>query len=223
MRFTKLLLACLVVAAMVAGAAFAQEGYPLKGSWIGDWGPNRTTRNQVFVVIDWDGKAISGTINPGSDNIPLKNATLTPPPPPPPGAGGGGRGGGNNRGGGAGGQAGAGGNAGAGAAAGGGGGQGGGRRGGGGQGGGGAAPAAGATAPAAAAPAAAAPAAPAPPPVPVSKDWFVHFEGDGKDKSGAAVHYVVDGKIINVGVANRFVEGTWMSGATKNDFKIVRQ
>lgn len=192
MRVTRLVLACLIVSAMVAGSALAQEGYPLKGSWLGDWGPNKTTRNQVFIVMDWDGKTISGMINPGTDNIPLKNATLTPPPPPPPApAGAGGGRGGAGGGGGRGGAGGAGGAAGARGAA-----------------------------PAAGAPAAAAPAAPAvPPPPPLPKDWFVHFEADTK----AGVHYVIDGKIENVGLANRAVVGTWTAGTTKNDFRIVRQ
>jgi hypothetical protein len=30
--------------------------------------------------MDWDGKAISGTLNPGTENVPLRNATLTPAP-----------------------------------------------------------------------------------------------------------------------------------------------
>jgi hypothetical protein len=28
--------------------------------------------------MSWDGKSVSGTINPGTDDIPLKNATLNP-------------------------------------------------------------------------------------------------------------------------------------------------
>ena len=31
-----------------------------------------------MLVLNWDGKAITGTINPGTDNIPIKNARLTP-------------------------------------------------------------------------------------------------------------------------------------------------
>ena len=34
--------------------------------------------NDIFMVLDWDGKAITGTINPGTDNIVVKNATLNP-------------------------------------------------------------------------------------------------------------------------------------------------
>ena len=83
----------------------AQEGFPLKGSWLGDWGEGTTNRNQVFVVFDWDGKVISGAINPGTEMIAVKNASLTPTPiAPPPGtaaaapAGGGGGGGRGGRG-----------------------------------------------------------------------------------------------------------------------------
>lgn len=89
MRVTTLVWPCLIVVALMAGWAWAQEGHPLKGSWLGDYGPSKTTRTQVFMVLDWDGKAITGMINPGTDNIPLRAATLTPPTPPPPGAGGG--------------------------------------------------------------------------------------------------------------------------------------
>jgi hypothetical protein len=52
--------------------------------------------------------------------------------------------------------------------------------------------------------------------------WTVHFEGDGKDPSGATVHYVVDGKLENLGAYQRFITGTWMQGAAKGDFKLTR-
>jgi hypothetical protein len=189
MRVMKLVGACLIVLALIAGSALAQEGHPLKGTWLGDWGPSKTTRNQVFIIMDWDGKAISGTINPGTENIPIKNATLTPPTPQP-ARGGGGAGGGR-----------------------GGGGRGGGR--------GGNNPPDGA---------AAAPPPPPPPPpaqtapaAPVQPDWLFHFEADAKDRGGNAVHYVVDGKIDNIGLANRTISGTWTVGTTKNDFRLIRQ
>jgi len=67
------------VACLVSGApAAAQEGHPLKGSWLGTWGPSKTHSNDVLFVLNWDGKNITGTINPGTDNIPIKNATLNP-------------------------------------------------------------------------------------------------------------------------------------------------
>jgi hypothetical protein len=63
--------------ASLAGStpARAQEGHPLKGSWIGTWTGNKTHGNDVVVVMNWDGKAISGMINPGTDNIPSDRDT----------------------------------------------------------------------------------------------------------------------------------------------------
>jgi hypothetical protein len=78
MRVMRFVLASLGVVGLISAAALTQEGHPIKGSWLGDFGPNKTTRTQVFLVMDWDGKAISGMINPGTDNIPIKNATLNP-------------------------------------------------------------------------------------------------------------------------------------------------
>ena len=59
-------------------SAAAQEGHPLKGSWLGTWAGNTSHSPDIVVVLDWDGKAITGIINPGTDNIPVKNATLNP-------------------------------------------------------------------------------------------------------------------------------------------------
>ena len=222
-------LACLALILPLA----AQEGFPLKGSWLGEWGD---AKNQVFVVFDWDGKVISGSINPGTEMITVKNASLTPtpvvPPAGAPGAAAAGAGGGAGRGGGGG--------------QGGGGGRGGGR---GGQGNaaGGAAPAAGGAAPPAGGAQGAAGAAPVPA-LPAAGggaqaggaggrggygagqsvgaapvDWVVHFEGDGKDAKGATVHYVADGKIENIGLYNRSIVGTWVSGTAKGPFKLTRQ
>jgi hypothetical protein len=65
----------LLVACLVAGAQ-AQEGHPLAGTWYGDWGPSANQRNDVTLVMSWDGKTISGTINPGPGAVPFKLATL---------------------------------------------------------------------------------------------------------------------------------------------------
>ena len=56
----------------------AQEGHPLKGSWLGTWGPSKVHSNDILLILNWDGKTISGMINPGTDNVPIKNATLNP-------------------------------------------------------------------------------------------------------------------------------------------------
>jgi hypothetical protein len=60
-----------------AGAS-AQEGHPLKGSWLGTWAGNTSHAVDIVVVLNWDGKAITGTINPGTDNMAIKNARLDP-------------------------------------------------------------------------------------------------------------------------------------------------
>jgi hypothetical protein len=61
---------------MLAGSALAQQGHPLSGAWFGDWGPSATHRNDIRLVMNWDGKAVSGVIGVGPDAIPLKNITL---------------------------------------------------------------------------------------------------------------------------------------------------
>jgi hypothetical protein len=133
MRAKAFLLVCLFTCAVLAVSAFAQEGHPLKGTWLGDWGPSKTDRNQVVVVMDWNGKQITGQVNPGPNAIDLKNAALDP------------------------------------------------------------------------------------------KGWTVHFEADTKNAAGQPVHYVVDGKIENLGLYNRSIVGTWNHDNVKGDFKITRQ
>jgi hypothetical protein len=57
----------------MAAALFAQQGHPLVGTWSGDWGPTATQRNQVTLVMNWDGKNVTGLINPGPDSIPISS------------------------------------------------------------------------------------------------------------------------------------------------------
>lgn len=58
--------------------ASAQFGHPLKGSWSGDWGPDKERRTRVLLQMNWDGKTITGAINPGPNAMPLTRATLDP-------------------------------------------------------------------------------------------------------------------------------------------------
>jgi hypothetical protein len=118
---------------LAGAAAVAQEGHPLKGSWIGTWSGNTVHGNDVLLVMTWDGKNITGTINPGTDNMAIKNASLNP------------------------------------------------------------------------------------------EGWVVHLEADAKDKSGAVVTYMLDGKIENLAMHNRGITGTWKSQRGSGAFKIQRQ
>jgi len=68
----------LTIATLLIPNAMAQEGHPLKGSWIGVWEGNETHGENVVVILDWDGERISGVINPGTDNIEIDEATLDP-------------------------------------------------------------------------------------------------------------------------------------------------
>lgn len=67
-------LLCLFLFAAVV-PALAQEGHPLTGTWSGDWGAPGN-RMHLTLVMEWDGKNISGTINPGPDAIPLSKVFL---------------------------------------------------------------------------------------------------------------------------------------------------
>ena len=113
--------------------ATAQEGHPLKGSWIGTWASNETHGDDILLILDWDGKNITGMINPGTDNMPLTKATLEP------------------------------------------------------------------------------------------QGWVVTLEADGKDKSGAAVHYVIEGRIEDLELPNRSIVGTWRNERGRGAFEISRQ
>ena len=56
-----------------------------------------------------------------------------------------------------------------------------------------------------------------------SSTWTVHIEAERPAKGAtAAVRYVIDGKLANLGSYNRTFSGTWTEGATKGDFKLTR-
>src|SRR5262249_1670231 len=121
-----------LAALLVAVPALAQFGLPLKGTWSGDWGTTKENRTHVVLELNWDGKAITGNINPGPRAVPIKKAELD------------------------------------------------------------------------------------------ADTWGVHIEGDGKDASGAAGKYVIDGKLKTVGAYQRILSGTWTEGGKKGAFKVVR-
>jgi hypothetical protein len=121
-----------LIALLLAAPALAQFGHPLKGSWSGDWGPTKDNRTRILLELHWDGKAITGTINPGPRAVAIRKAELNP------------------------------------------------------------------------------------------DTWGVHIEAEGKDASGAAVRYVIDGKLENIGAYQRTLSGTWTEGGKTGDFKLVR-
>lgn len=77
MRMKALRPMILVTAAMaLALAAVAQEGHPLTGTWYGDYGSGSLKRD-LTVVMKWDGRSVTGTINPGPAAAPIKSAALS--------------------------------------------------------------------------------------------------------------------------------------------------
>lgn len=131
-RLLKMLAAASLVVGL-SGTAVAQEGHPLKGSWLGEWKGNAVHGDNILLILDWDGKAITGMINPGTDNMPLSRATLEP------------------------------------------------------------------------------------------NGWVVRLEAEGKDKDGSAVRYVIEGKIENLELPNRSINGTWSSNKGRGAFIASRQ
>ena len=69
-------LICVTSLLAVAASVSAQEGHPAKGTWLGYWGPTSTVQSRIVVVMDHDGKAMSGVLNPGPNAVPLKVARL---------------------------------------------------------------------------------------------------------------------------------------------------
>src|SRR5262245_4483853 len=76
MRYRSFLLMVLLTSLALFGPVFAQEGHPLTGTWSGDWGPNTTDRIHLTIVMNWDGKSVTGTINPGPDAVAIGGVHL---------------------------------------------------------------------------------------------------------------------------------------------------
>ena len=48
--------------------AIAQEGHPLTGTWYGDFGMTTAQRNDLTVIMKWDGANTTGMVNPGPND-----------------------------------------------------------------------------------------------------------------------------------------------------------
>lgn len=70
--------ASVLLVVCLAAAVAAQEGHPLVGTWRGSWGPNATQRTDLTFVMEFDGKTVSGVVNPGFDSLRLQKVTLDP-------------------------------------------------------------------------------------------------------------------------------------------------
>jgi hypothetical protein len=61
---------------LAVGAAVAQGGHPVKGSWSGYWGPSEAQKRRILLVLDWKNNEIVGTINPGPNAVKIDKASL---------------------------------------------------------------------------------------------------------------------------------------------------
>jgi len=78
MRIKAITLACMMMFVALTASVGAQQktADPLSGTWVGDWGPSASDRNQVTVELKWDGTALSGTVNPGPTATALQKCTF---------------------------------------------------------------------------------------------------------------------------------------------------
>ena len=78
MRIKSVRAVVLFAAALALAAAAptrAQEGHPLAGTWYGDYGSG-TQKNDLTVIMKWDGTSVTGLINPGPNSRPLKSVVM---------------------------------------------------------------------------------------------------------------------------------------------------
>jgi len=66
------------LALSLAALVHAQEGFPLDGTWRGQRQAGTEVPVTIVMVLEWDGKRVSGVINPGPKSIPIANAALIP-------------------------------------------------------------------------------------------------------------------------------------------------
>ena len=72
-RFTGIV--ALVCALALPAFVHAQFGHPLKGQWSGEWGP-KDKPNRLLLNFEWDGKEITGVINPGPASATVKSVVF---------------------------------------------------------------------------------------------------------------------------------------------------
>ena len=70
-----LFLLSLLILLVAPSGVWAQFGHPLKGQWSGQWGPADSPK-RLLLDLHWDGKEISGRVNPGDENATVKSVTI---------------------------------------------------------------------------------------------------------------------------------------------------
>ena len=65
----------LTIMFLAPSGAWAQFGHPLKGQWSGQWGPSDNPK-RLLLDLHWDGKDITGVVNPGEEAAAVKSVTF---------------------------------------------------------------------------------------------------------------------------------------------------
>ena len=76
MRVKSVCLISLLMVLSLTASAVAQEGHPMTGTWYGEFGQTATKRSDLTVIMNWDGKNVTGIVNPGPNVVQIKVATL---------------------------------------------------------------------------------------------------------------------------------------------------
>lgn len=63
---------------LLASTASAQEGFPLDGTWRGETKAKDGSPRTIVLVMQWDGKQVNGTMNPGRDGTEFTGGKLVP-------------------------------------------------------------------------------------------------------------------------------------------------
>ena len=74
-RSTWLYVLVLSFTLVAPSGVWAQFGHPLKGQWSGQWGPKDNPK-RLLLDLHWDGKEITGRVNPGDENAAVKSVTF---------------------------------------------------------------------------------------------------------------------------------------------------
>lgn len=65
----------ILVVIALATPISAQEGHPLTGTWYGEYEVGKQKRD-LTIIMKWDGKQTTGSMNPGPDAVSLTSAVL---------------------------------------------------------------------------------------------------------------------------------------------------
>lgn len=75
-RTISITFAAVLAALILAGPGEAQVGHPVKGSWLGYWGPSEDEQRRMLLVLDWENREIVGVINPGRGSVTVDRADI---------------------------------------------------------------------------------------------------------------------------------------------------